>query len=73
MKSKSGYGMRKRDTKVAGGPSFLIGPVDDEVPFKSPEEKAASLQKLNDALKNTTRGQEIINRARKLRSSLRGV
>jgi hypothetical protein len=72
MKSKSGYGMKKRDTKVAGGPSFLIGPVDDESNL-SPEEKAADLKKLNNALKTTPRGQEIIKNARKLRATLRGV
>jgi hypothetical protein len=72
MKNKSGYGMKKRDTKVAGGPSFLIQPVDAD-PYLTPEERQQDLERAEYGLQNTPRGRKLLKRIEKLKLTLPGV
>lgn len=72
MKSKSGYQVKKQDTKIAGGPSFLIRPADED-PQMSNEEWEAERKGWERYLRETPKGQKILERAKKVRQSLRGV
>lgn len=73
MKSKSGYGMKKpKDTKIAGSPSFLIRPADED-PQMSDAEWEAERKGWERYLRENPQGQKILERAKKVRQSLRGV
>jgi hypothetical protein len=69
MKGKSGYGMKKRDTKVAGGPSFLIQPVEED-PYLTPEERRQEFKKFDEGLRNTPTGRKLMKRIQKLKMQL---
>lgn len=74
MKSKSGYGMKKsKDTKIAGGPSFLIRASDDDDPSMSPAEWEAERLGTKQFLRNTPEGKRMLQRAKQLQQRLKGV
>jgi len=73
MKSKSGYGMKKsKATKIAGGPSFQIRPVDDD-PSMSNEEWEAERLGTKQFLRKTPEGQRMLQRAKQIQQRLKGV
>ncbi len=73
MKNKSGYGMKKsKDTKIAGGPSFLIRSTDDD-PSMSPAEWEAERLGTKQFLRNTPEGKRMLQRAKQLQQRLKGV
>lgn len=70
MKSKTGYGLKKKADQIAGGPSFLIRDADDD-PYLTPEERERERQIFYDKLRNTEKGREIWRRGAGLRKQIR--
>ena len=73
MKSKSGYGMKKKGSiKVAGGPSFEIRPTEHD-PSASSADEAYAKRTWERFVRETPEGRSIRRKGQAFQQRLKGV